>query len=539
MSISASTCHYLRALGVSGIPSSVTQISIFAWAKSTADNSAYRAIAHLDSADASTPATGVQLTTSGGDGIALRVAEGGTEAINVSDTDPSVYWWQGGNRNTWHAMSGWIDTTASAADAAAAWDTTQATAAKNITNPLASLLDDIYVLRGDGALWFGAADNTQPNLRIAHLAIWFGYKLTSTDRTNLVAGTSPQDIGTGATKRFYWPLVTQAGDGLVDDINGVTLTAVGGSATETWHDTDNPTVDAPSGGDTTAPILTSASVTSVGTTTATGNVTTDEGNGTLYSVVSTSATAPNVAQIQAGNDHTGSAAVWASGPITVSSTGAKTTSITGLTASTSYYAHFQHKDAANNNSSVVTSAQFTTLTPDSTNPTMTGSVTISAKTTTSYTATWSAGSDNVAVTGYEYRLNAGSWVDLGSVLTVNISARTPGATDTFEVRAYDAAGNRATALSQSITLFIGTITIPAVKDWGTGNLKTAQTGVQVDIHNISTGALVVRKTGQTTHATTGVCVVQDAAIADATTYEVITRFADGSKGMWDYTASLT
>lgn len=293
-----------------------------------------------------------------------------------------------------------------------------------------------------------------------------------------------------------------------------------------------------SAGDTTAPTLTSASVTAVATTTATGNVTTDEANGTLYSIVSTSATAPSAAQIQAGQDHTGAAAVW-SGNQAVSSTGAKTLSITGLTASTAYYAHFQHKDSANNNSSVVTSAQFTTGTADTTNPTMTGSVTISAKTTTSYTATWSAGSDNVAVTGYEYRLNAGSWVDLGSVLTVNISARTPGATDTFEVRAYDAAGNRATALSQSITLFIGTITIPAVKDWGTGNLKTAQTGVQVDIHNISTGALVVRKTGQTTHATTGVCVVQDAAIADATTYEVITRFADGSKGMWDYTASLT
>lgn len=291
-------------------------------------------------------------------------------------------------------------------------------------------------------------------------------------------------------------------------------------------------------GDSTAPTLSSASVTSVGTTTGTGNVTTNEGNGTLYSIVSASATAPSAAQIQAGNDHTGSAAVW-SGNQAVSSTGAKTFSITGLTASTAYYAHFQHKDSANNNSSVVTSAQFTTGTADTTNPTMTGSVTISAKTTTSYTATWSAGSDNVAVTGYEYRLNAGSWVDLGSVLTVNISARTPGATDTFEVRAYDAAGNRATALSQSITLFIGTITIPAVKDWGTGNLKTAQTGVQVDIHNISTGALVVRKTGQTTHATTGVCVVTDAAIVAGTTYEVVTRFADGSKGMWDYTASLT
>ncbi len=289
--------------------------------------------------------------------------------------------------------------------------------------------------------------------------------------------------------------------------------------------------------DSTAPTLSSASVTSVGTTTGTGNVTTNEGNGTLYSIVSTSATAPSAAQIQAGNDHTGSAAVW-SGNQAVSSTGAKTLSITGLTASTAYYAHFQHKDSANNNSTVVTSAQFTTLTPDSTNPTMTGSVTISAKTTTSYTATWSAGSDNVAVTGYEYRLNAGSWVDLGSVLTVNISARTPGATDTFEVRAYDAAANKSSALSQSVTLYVGTITLTDVTQWETDVLKPSQTGVTVDISNISTGALVVRKTGQITTAGSDM-TIKDALIADATTYQVVVRFADGSVGVGDFVASLT
>jgi len=294
-----------------------------------------------------------------------------------------------------------------------------------------------------------------------------------------------------------------------------------------------------SSGDSTAPTLTSASVTSVGTTTGTGNVTTDEGNGTLYSVVSTSATAPSAAQIQAGQNHTGAAAVWA-GNQAVSSTGAKTFSITGLTVSTAYYAHFQHKDAANNNSTVVTSAQFTTTTPDTTVPTLTGSVTISALTTTSYTATWPSGIDNVAVTGYEYRLNAGSWVDAGNVLTVNISARTPGSTDAFEVRAYDAAGNKSTpALSVIVTLLIGTITIPAVRDWGTGNLKTSETGVQVDLHNISTGVLVVRKTGQTTHAATGVCVVKDASITSGTTYRVTTLFADGSLGVWDYAATNT
>lgn len=94
--------------------------------------------------------------------------------------------------------------------------------------------------------------------------------------------------------------------------------------------------------------------------------------------------------------------------------------------------------------------------------------------------------------------------------------------------------------ADSITLTAtsnGTITIPAVRDWGTKALKVSETGVQVDIRNITTGALVVRKTGQTTHVTTGVCVVTDVAIVAGTTYEVVTRFADGSLGMWDYTAS--
>lgn len=95
-------------------------------------------------------------------------------------------------------------------------------------------------------------------------------------------------------------------------------------------------------------------------------------------------------------------------------------------------------------------------------------------------------------------------------------------------------------LADSITLTAsaaGTITIPAVKDWATWNLKLGETGVQVDIRNKSTGALVVRKTGQTTHGTTGVCVVTDALIVIGIEYEVATRFSDGSMGMWDYTAA--
>lgn len=112
-------------------------------------------------------------------------------------------------------------------------------------------------------------------------------------------------------------------------------------------------------GDTTAPNLTSPVGTATSQTTATVGATTDEGNGTMYAVVTTSVTQPSIAQIKAGQDHTGAAAPWG-GSVAVSSTGAKTLNATGLTLSTNYYAHLLHTDAAANDSNRVSSAQFTT-----------------------------------------------------------------------------------------------------------------------------------------------------------------------------------
>lgn len=115
--------------------------------------------------------------------------------------------------------------------------------------------------------------------------------------------------------------------------------------------------DTASGADTTAPVLTSPVGTATGATTATIGATTDEGNGTLYGFVSASATPPSDADLKAGTG-----AVWA-GSAAVSGTGAQTLNATGLTASTSYYGHLLHADAAANDSNTVTSAQFTTSAP--------------------------------------------------------------------------------------------------------------------------------------------------------------------------------
>lgn len=226
---------------------------------------------------------------------------------------------------------------------------------------------------------------------------------------------------------------------------------------------DNWSADTIEGGDTTAPTLTSPTATAIGPTSASGTVSTNEATGSLFYLASTNASesAPTVK---------------AASSQAVSATGSQSVTFSGLTASTTYYAHYVHRDAAGNDSTVASSASFTTsAAPDTTPPTLTGSITISALTTTSYTASWPAGSDNVAVTGYEYRIAAGSWVDRGSNLSVNITGRTPGATETFEVRAYDAAGNRSTpALSTSVTLNSVSITTSALRNnAGTVHASTA------------------------------------------------------------------
>lgn len=113
------------------------------------------------------------------------------------------------------------------------------------------------------------------------------------------------------------------------------------------------------GPDAIAPVLILPTGVGTGTTTATLGVTTGEGNGTLYWVVTTSATKPTAAQIKAGQSHSGAAAA-DDGSLIITTAGAKTAGATGLADNTAYYAHFMHEDAEGNQSTVVSSASFAT-----------------------------------------------------------------------------------------------------------------------------------------------------------------------------------
>lgn len=120
----------------------------------------------------------------------------------------------------------------------------------------------------------------------------------------------------------------------------------------------------PASGDVTAPVLSSPSASDLQETTVDLGVTTDEDNGTLYWYISASATPPSEADLKAG---TGAVA---SGSQAVSAAGAQAVNNAGtLVGATSYYAHLLHSDAAVNDSNIVTTAQFTTATPDTTAPT--------------------------------------------------------------------------------------------------------------------------------------------------------------------------
>jgi len=90
---------------------------------------------------------------------------------------------------------------------------------------------------------------------------------------------------------------------------------------------------------------------------------------------------------------------------------------------------------------------------DVTAPTLAGSIAVSSLTATSYTLTCPVAADAVGVTGYQYRLNAGSWASIAaSGRVVSISGRTPASTDAVEMRAYDAALNYSNTLSVSVVL---------------------------------------------------------------------------------------
>lgn len=110
---------------------------------------------------------------------------------------------------------------------------------------------------------------------------------------------------------------------------------------------------------TTAPVLSNASAAATGANKAEGTVDTDEADGILYWVVTTSGAAPSPSQVKAGEDDSGGAAA-AAGAKLIGTTGTQLAQADGLSGSTTYYFHYMQKDEAKNQSAVASSGSITT-----------------------------------------------------------------------------------------------------------------------------------------------------------------------------------
>jgi hypothetical protein len=386
------------------------------------------------------------------------------------------------------------------------------------------------------------------------------------------------------------------------------------------------------GADVTAPTLSSPISAATGKDAGSGTVTTNEPNGTLYSVVTLTSTPPNAAQVKAGQNASGTLLASGLRPTqSVSSTGAKTVAYTGLTTTTAYFPYFAHEDSSGNISTVSAGASFTpstlaysgtvgaqigvqgaafvfsganpstlfsggigsksysgtglgasgltvnsstgvlsgtcgtpgtytvaivgtdqstagseipqtetsnsftltiTASGDTTRPTLGGVVTISSVTSSSATATWSAGSDNSGtIAGYDYQVNGGSFTSLGNVLTVNLTGLTASTAYTVNVRARDPSGNVSTpVITGGFTTSSGTpgTFVSAALKRNNGTLAASSSLTWVTFLNPTTGAFVVTKTALSTNSA-GVFSTTDAALTTGT-YHAVWLEATGQRG---------
>lgn len=225
---------------------------------------------------------------------------------------------------------------------------------------------------------------------------------------------------------------------------------------------------------------------------------------------------------------------------TAASIGASPATVSGLTASTPYSIEVRAINAAGAGAWSAAYGFSTAAAGDTTPPTLTGVVSFSDVTQTSYTASWPAGSDNVAVTGYEYQIGgtAGAWTDAGADLSEPVTGRTPGATETVYVRAYDAAGLR------SSPPIAGTVTLLSASTDGTITVGSAlypikyssesvlnESGLRATVLDATTLAEVLNTSGVVCSA--GVITITDPALVIGNTYHLVVKTAAGWTGISD------
>ncbi|QKJ62049.1 M4 family metallopeptidase [Flavobacterium sp. M31R6] len=192
-----------------------------------------------------------------------------------------------------------------------------------------------------------------------------------------------------------------------------------------------------------------------------------------------------------------------------------TYNVTGLTASTAYTFTVKAKDAAGNLSAVSNDASITTLpTPaDTTVPTAPTNLTASGTTDIATNLSWTASTDNVAVTGYNV-YNGATLITTVTGTSYSVTGLSPSTAYTFTVRAKDAATNLSDPSNEVNITTLATDTTPptaptALTASGTTSTTTnlswtaATDNVAVTGYNVYNGATLVNTVTGTSYTVTG------------------------------------
>jgi len=143
-------------------------------------------------------------------------------------------------------------------------------------------------------------------------------------------------------------------------------------------------------------------------------------------------------------------------------------SVTGLSPSTAYTMTVKARDAAGNTSSA--SIQVTTLSSDTTAPSVPTGLNATSRAATSFTLNWTASTDNVGVTGYTIYKN-GTSIGTSATTSFAVTGLTVNTAYSMTVSAKDAAGNNS---APSSALSVSTdLTAPSVPTGLSASARTA------------------------------------------------------------------
>jgi bacillolysin len=192
-----------------------------------------------------------------------------------------------------------------------------------------------------------------------------------------------------------------------------------------------------------------------------------------------------------------------------------TYAVTGLIANTAYTFTVKAKDAAGNLSSVSNEVTLTTLPipVDTTPPTPPTELAATGTTDTTTNLSWTASTDNIAVTGYDI-YNGAILVTTVNTVNYTVTGLSPETAYTFTVKAKDAAGNvsessnvaNATTLATDVTppaapaalTASGTTTSSTNLSWNIATDNVAVTG-----YNVYNDTTLITTVAGTTYTATG------------------------------------